>query len=254
MGDDPPVIEKAVEESAGEAAEDDGPAPGTPAYMCEVLLHLESQMNTEGWDRPPQLYALAGTGDEASGWILEALMADPSFWAHDRHPRLVLGSYAAFLAGVWVPPGAGDSRDFVLDGLVKQGLRAIVFAYEGWQLVGSGHDKMQSPTGMLADHPESKECRAITAILPDSTVVGVERIRGRAPVTMWLNQRTGDVGGTKIADMDGGGVDKVGGAIANAMRVIVNAVNERAGVPPIDYVTTSKADQVFLDQVLGRKA
>lgn len=250
---------------AAEPEPDAGPALGTRAYLCEVLRNLEGDVHKAGWDKPPRLYAVVGPGDEAAGWSMEALMEDAFFWEMDADPRNVLATYVAMLAGTWPGPDAQlhptramlkhqceHTRNFVLDGLAEGGLHAIVLVAEAHVITG---DKSadRDRTKRIADIPGAQEVRRVIAVAPDSTVLQVQRIRGQEPAVMWLHQNSGAWGGD-LAPLDGirddNGPRKISGLLTNLLRALVNLVNERAGVPPVEYIY-GYGEQEIIDRVLG---
>lgn len=206
--------------------------PGTAAYMAQVLLAIEADIHGGGWDRTPQLHALVGPGLDAGGWTLEALMADPVFWIN-HHARNVLRAYADFCTLPDLPPGAAADRDFVINGMAKDGLHAALVVFESWRLEGTVEER--GKYARVEEHPDAYEARELVAVAPDSTVYLVKRRRGHEPDVSWVNHATGERGA--IGEPLAADLVVVAGGVARSLRRIVNAVNARAGLPLIKHVT-----------------
>ncbi len=216
--------------------------------MCGVLLHYEEEIHKIGWDKDPQLVALAGPGLDPTHWTIEALMSDPWFWQLGQHPREVVRAFADFITapelgserfGPVVASRMAGNRDAIVNGLADGPLHALVFVCESYSMVTTS-DEERHQYRSIGDNPNAHETRNVIAVAPDSTVYLLNRIRGREPYVTWTNHRTGasgSVNGTFMPEELAGRTSFAkGGGVTRSMRRIVNVINARAGLPLIKHV------------------
>jgi hypothetical protein len=245
------VTDGAEREPAPRANIDD-PEPGSPDYILAVLKHLEEEVHAEGWDQDPRLYALTGHGEEANGWIREALVVEPVLWGLPFMEGLEtaekLGFHVQFIAGLREHPLAPP---FPIGELASATVRAFVLVCEAWGMSGTTAERQA--TKSIADNPAGKEMRFVLAVLPDATVVCIDRTRGVRPNPIngfRFNPVTGDqaVFGDRVGEA--GGLAEICGVSLNLLRVLANAVNKVTGAPQLEYFYGSGPERRFVEKIL----
>jgi hypothetical protein len=153
--------------------------PGLPE-LIPMLLSLEAQIQEQGWDQPPQVYALHTLDGDL---IAVAPLMSPEAQASSGHPADFMDAITQQLQApdAPAPPASGRSGFF-----------GLVVAHEAWGRFDAAA-ATADPTRSLADQVGSVECRMLLLSTVQGTELLLRRIRGQEPVLMPPGQLVGQI-------------------------------------------------------------
>lgn len=150
---------------------DQGQSGETESHIADdelgrLILGVEAKAHRNGWDKPPQLYALARRADQR-------VAATALFPAHEPISPQVLLQATRIVA----------ESDFFAERLrprLGTGYCGFLVVFEGWSRTDA-HALATDPRRRFADQLGSRECRMALLCTADGHDYSVTRIRGEQP-------------------------------------------------------------------------
>lgn len=138
-------------------------------HVALVLVTLEAELDQEGWDLPPSLWAIASY---ESGLTMQTMGMPSAFYQNPPAVLKQLVTVAEFDGRFKERLGAEVSNNFF----------GLVFFSEGWGVKDlPDEDFLRDWKGRLDEHPDRVEQRMGYALTLDGRIVSIHRDRGEEP-------------------------------------------------------------------------